>query len=106
MTTWGRGRGRANEEDEERERESLEADDERKGEDVGQKRKDRAKDSPMNLNTGAFSTGVILNKLLAQAAPSGSLVVTGGRFCAMTLLSGRARPRRPLKLDERGSLST
>lgn len=59
----------------------------------------------MNLNPGAFSTGVILNKLLAHAAPSGSLVVTGGRFWAITLLSGRARPRRPWKLRERGSLS-
>jgi hypothetical protein len=29
-------------------------------------------------------------QLLAHAAPSGSLVVTGGKFCALTLLSGSA----------------
>jgi len=47
--------------------------------------------------------GVIEKRLDAHAAPSGVLLVTGGIVSAMMELSGRARPRIPLKLGERFS---
>lgn len=47
--------------------------------------------------------GVIEKRLDAHAAPSGVLLVTGGMVSAMMELSGRARPRMPLKLGERFS---
>jgi len=47
--------------------------------------------------------GVIEKRLDAHAAPSGVLLVTGGIVSAIMELSGRARPRMPLKLGERFS---
>ena len=55
---------------------------------------------------GACETGVIPNRFDAQAAPSGLLPTTGGIELAMRELSGKARPRIPLKFGLRGSSST
>jgi hypothetical protein len=53
---------------------------------------------------GAEEAGVMEKRLEAKAAPSGALVVTGGMRPAMMELRGRARPRTPLNVGERGSL--
>lgn len=66
----------------------------------------RDRESEIKRAEGAISIGVIENRLDAHAAPSGVLFVTGGMEPAMTELSGRAIPRIPLKLEERGSLLT
>lgn len=55
---------------------------------------------------GASETGVRPKRLEENEAPSGRLLVTGGIACAMIELRGRARPKMPLKLYERGSAST
>jgi hypothetical protein len=62
-----------------------------------------AKDSERKGSAGAEPEGVMEKRLDAQAAPSGSLLVTGGREVAMMEFSGRASPRIPLKLGARGS---
>lgn len=56
----------------------------------------RSRDRERKRAAGAEETGVIENRLDAQAAPSGALVVTGGMSSAMMELRGRARPRMPL----------
>jgi hypothetical protein len=61
---------------------------------------------PMNRAEGALETGVMEKRLEAQAAPSGSLVVTAGRRWEMTLFKGRAKPSRPWNDSERGSSMT
>ena len=55
---------------------------------------------------GAVEVGVMPNRLAEMAAPSGASDVVGGIFWAMTELRGRARPRTPAKLEERGSSLT
>ena len=55
---------------------------------------------------GAVDTGVREKRLDAQAAPSGSLLVTGGMSDAIMEFRGRARPKIPLKLGARSSFST
>ena len=64
------------------------------------------KESERKGETGAKSDGVMEKRLDAQAAPSASFVVTGGREVAMMEFSGRASPKIPLKLVVRGSFST
>lgn len=66
----------------------------------------RERDRERKRAEGAFSTGVMENRLDAQAAPSGALLVTGGIFSAMMELRGSARPRIPLKSAVRGSSAT
>lgn len=61
------------------------------------------KESERKGEAGAEPDGVMEKRLDAQAAPSASFVVTGGREVAMMEFSGRASPRIPLKLDVRGS---
>ena len=64
------------------------------------------KDSERKGEAGAELVGVMENRLDAQGAPSGSLLVTGGRAVAMIEFGGRANPRIPLKLGARGSFCT
>jgi len=66
----------------------------------------RERDKERNREAGALEVGVIEKRFDAHAAPSGVLLVTGGMVSAMIELSGRARPRIPLKLEERGSSIT
>ena len=60
----------------------------------------------MKREEAADVVGVMEKRFDAHAAPSGELPVTGGMREAMTLFNGRARPRRPLKVEERGSFVT
>ena len=60
----------------------------------------------MKREEAADVVGVMEKRFDAHAAPSGELPVTGGMREAMTLFNGRARPRRPLKAEERGSFVT
>ena len=60
----------------------------------------------MKREEAADVVGVMEKRFDAHAAPSGELSVTGGMREAMTLFNGRARPRRPLKVEERGSFVT
>lgn len=55
---------------------------------------------------GARLEGVMEKRLEGQAAPSGALDVSGGILLAMIELSGKARPRIPVKSGEIGSLDT
>lgn len=55
---------------------------------------------------GAVDIGVREKRLDAQAAPSGSLFVTGGISDAIMEFRGGANPRTPLKLGARSSFST
>jgi len=66
----------------------------------------RERDNERKREEGAFEVGVIEKRLDAHAAPSGVLLVTGGIISAMMELSGRARPKMPLKLGERFSPAT
>lgn len=65
----------------------------------------REREREKNRAAGANSLGVIEKRLEPNAAPSGSLEVTGGTATAMTELRGNARPRMPLNFGERGSLA-
>ncbi len=62
--------------------------------------KDRKRDS------GVEELGVMVNRLEANMAPSGALFVVGCICSSMTELSGKAKPRTPLKSPERGSSLT
>src|SRR5258708_2977395 len=64
----------------------------------------RERESERNLAPGAVESGVIVNRLDANAAPSGLLPVDGGMLRAIMGLRGSARPRTPTNLDSRGSL--
>lgn len=66
----------------------------------------RERERERKREEAADVVGVIEKRLDAHAAPSGELPVTGGMREAMTLFNGRARPRRPLKVEERGSFVT
>jgi hypothetical protein len=63
----------------------------------------RERDRERKGAAGADEAGVMEKRLEAKAAPSGALVVTGGISPAMIELRGRARPRTPLNVGERGS---
>ena len=60
----------------------------------------------MKREEAADVVGVMEKRFDAHAAPSGELPVTGGMRDAMTLFNGRARPKRPLNVEERGSFVT
>ena len=66
----------------------------------------RDKESERKRAAGAWLTGVMEKRLDAQAAPSGSFVVTGGIDSAMMEFSGRAKPKIPLKFGSSGSFCT
>lgn len=66
----------------------------------------RERERERKREEAADEVGVMEKRFDAHAAPSGELSVTGGMRDAMTLFKGRARPRRPLKVEERGSLVT
>jgi len=66
--------------------------------------RDRARER--KRDAGAGLAPVTENRLEAHAAPSASLPTTGGMSVAMMEFSGSARPRIPLKLGPKSSLST
>src|SRR6266542_1664118 len=53
----------------------------------------RDKESGRKRAAGAWSTGVMEKRLDAQAAPSGSFVVTAGICAAIMEFRGRAKPK-------------
>jgi hypothetical protein len=64
----------------------------------------RASESERKGAAGAEVAGVMEKRFEAQTAPSGASDVPGGMRSAIIELSGRARPRSPLNVEERGSL--
>jgi hypothetical protein len=63
----------------------------------------RSREMERKRAAGASEAGVIPNRFEGKAAPSGVFPITGGICWAMMELRGRARPRTPLKEDDRGS---
>lgn len=55
----------------------------------------REREMEKNRCRGALDVGVIEKRLDARTAPSGSLLILGGRFAAMIELRGKDSPRIP-----------